>query len=93
MKPLRDNIILEQILEEKTSSGIILPISAQDRENKAAVVDIGPGVYNKKKNKVVRIEGIEIGDTIIYYPYNVVEFEEDGKKYVIINKKDVIARI
>ncbi len=90
LKPLNDRIVVKAVKpEEKTSGGIILPDSAQEKPQEAEVVAIGPG-KTLDNGKVVKIE-LKPGDRIIYAKYGGTEVKLDDNEYVILRQDDVLA--
>ena len=58
LKPLGNRVVLQyQEVEEKTSSGIILPDSAKEKPQVAKVLAVGPG--GLVDGKEVTMEGID----------------------------------
>lgn len=90
LKPLNDRIVVKAVKpEEKTSGGIILPDSAQEKPQEAEVVAVGPG-KTLDNGKVVKIE-LKPGDRIIYAKYGGTEVKLDDNEYVILRQDDVLA--
>lgn len=84
IKPLGERIVIKPIeAEAKTSSGIYLPESSQEKQNRGEVVAIG------------KIEGdeIKVGDTVLYPKYGGTEIEFENEKYLIVEKNDLLAII
>ena len=67
LKPLFDKVVLKQeIQEETTKSGIILPGEAKEKPQQAEVVAVGPGgVVDGKEVKMQ----VKVGDKVIYSKY------------------------
>ncbi len=85
--PIGERVLLEQTKkEEKTSGGIYLPEDAQ-KEKKEGIV-IAVGTYQDGKSLPLKN-----GDRIIYGGYSNEELEVNGKKYLLIEFKDIMAKI
>jgi chaperonin GroES len=85
IKPLYDRILLEPIQEETiTQSGILLPES-KEKPTIARVIAIGE--FTDKESPSL----ISVGDHVIYKKYSTTELSYDGKDYLIIDRKDVLA--
>lgn len=69
--------------EEKTAGGIYIPDSAKEKTNEGEVVEIGDGKDMPVKK----------GDRIMYESYSGNDVKVDGKKYLIISTKDIVARL
>ncbi|MGYP001566143916 len=86
LKPIGERIILKHIEgESKTKSGLYLPKSAEEKKQ-GEVVEVG-------MMKDGSMFPLKRGDRIIYGGYSSEEIEVDGQKYLIIEMKDVLARI
>lgn len=89
IKPLFDRIVIEAIeAEETTKSGIVLPGSAKEKPQMAAVVAVGPGGVVDGKEITMQVK---VGDKVIYSKYAGTEIKLDGKEYMIIRQNDVLA--
>lgn len=83
LKPLSDKLVLEQLeMEEKTSSGIILPDSAKEKPLKAKVLAVGKDVKEIKE-----------GDIVLYSQYGPNEVKLDGRELLIGKEEDILAII
>ena len=86
IKPLGERVLIKPLQHQsRTASGIYLPES-DDKKKEGEVVDIG-SMHNNSQFPVKK------GDKIIYGGYSSEEFEVNGQKYLIIDLKDVLARI
>jgi len=81
-KPLKDIVLIEPI-EEKISSILEIPESAEASYKNARVLAIGPVV---KKNG-----NIKINDIILLPHYGTIEVTLDGKNYKLIHEEDILA--
>tara|TARA_B100000475_G_scaffold5538_1_gene5098 strand:- start:379 stop:654 length:276 start_codon:yes stop_codon:yes gene_type:complete len=87
IKPLADRVLLEPMeAETKTASGIIIPDNAKEKPQKATVVAVGSGT---KDNPMT----VKIGDTVLYGKYSGTELKFEGKDYLIMSEKDILAVI
>jgi len=93
IKPLSNNIVLEQLKEEeKTKSGILLPQSAEkERPQQGKVVAVGPGKTNSQ-GKVIPMS-IKKGDVVLFSKYGPHEIKVDNKEYLVLKEDDVLAII
>ena len=69
LKPLSDRVVIEAAAaEEKSSGGIILPDTAQEKPQQGTVVAVGPG---KVSDSGALIEmSVKEGDKILYGKYS-----------------------
>lgn len=89
LKPLFDKVVLKQeIQEETTKSGIILPGEAKEKPQQAEVVAVGPGgmVDGKEVDMMVKV-----GDKVIYSKYAGTEIKIEDVPYVIVKQSDILA--
>ncbi len=83
--PIGERIILKPVEgEEKTKSGLYLPKS--DDKKQGLVVEVG----NMKDGSLIPLKK---GDKVIYGGYSSEEYEVNGEKLLIIEYKDVLARL
>ena len=85
IKPLADRVLVEPIeAETKTASGIIIPDNAKDKPQKGKVMAVGKGT---KENPTT----VKVGDTVLYGKYSGTELKFEGKDYLIMSEKDILA--
>ena len=92
IKPLGDRVVLKAIeREQKTESGIVLPDSAKkEKPMEGEIVAVGEGRLEDGE----RIEpAVKVGDQVIYSKYAGTEVKVDGKDFLILSEKDVLAII
>src|SRR6056297_728601 len=86
LQPINQNVLLElkeETAEQKTSAGIIIPDSAQEKQEIAKVVAVS------------NIENAEIapGDEVLYKKFSGTEIDFDGRKYLLVPYADVLAKV
>ncbi len=87
IKPLADRVLVQPApAEEKTSGGIIIPDTAQEKPQKGTVVAVGEGT---KDNPVT----LKAGDKVLYGKYAGTELNFDGDTYLIMRESDIYAVI
>jgi len=85
IKPLADRVLVEPMkAETKTASGIIIPDNAKEKPQKATVVAVGNGT---KEHSMT----VKVGDTVLYGKYSGTELKIEGKDYLIMSEKDILA--
>ncbi len=91
IKPLFDKIVVKAVeAEAKTTSGLFLPNSAQEKPQMAEVVAVGPGgIVDGKEVKMQ----VKVGDKILYSKYSGSDFKIDEEEVTIIKQSDVLAVI
>jgi chaperonin GroES len=86
LQPINQNVLLElteDTAEQKTAAGIIIPDSAQEKQEVAKVVAIS------------NIENAEIapGDQVLYKKFTGTEIEFEGKKYLLVPYADILSKV
>ena len=91
LKPLADRVVLKQnAAEERTSSGIFLTASAQEKPQIAEVVAVGPGGVIDGKEVTMQVK---VGQKVIYSKYAGTEVKLDDEEFIIVKQNDVLAVI
>ena len=87
IQPIGERVLVEQVQkEEKTKGGIYLPEEARQEKKEGTVIAVGTFKDGKELP-------LKKGDKIIYGGYSNEEFELQGKKYLLIEFKDIVANI
>jgi len=85
IKPLADRVVIQaNEAEEKTTSGIIIPDTAQEKPQKGTVVAVGKGKPDEPLT-------VKAGDTVLYGKYAGTEISIDGDDYLIMRESDIFA--
>ena len=89
LKPLADRVVLKQnVAEERTSSGIFLTASAQEKPEVYEVVEVGPGgVVDGNEVKMV----VSAGDQVLVGKYSGTKVKLDEVEYTIVRQSDILA--
>lgn len=89
LKPLADRVVLKQDeAEEKTSGGIFLAASAQEKPEVYEVVEVGPGgVVDGKDVEMV----VAAGDKVLVGKYSGTKIKLEGTEYTIVKQSDILA--
>ncbi|MFD1863226.1 co-chaperone GroES [Planococcus sp. FY231025] len=90
LRPLGDRVIIELVeAEEKTSSGIVLPGSAQEKPQEGKVIAVGNGIIRDNGQRTEL--DVKEGDRIIFSKYAGSELKYEGKEYLILRENDILA--
>ena len=90
LKPLSDRAVVEPAAaEEKSSGGIILPDTAQEKPQQGTVVATGPGKVSDSGTLVEM--SVKDGDKILYGKYSGTEVNVAGTDYIIMRESDILA--
>jgi len=85
IKPLADRVIIEaSAAEEKTAGGIIIPDTAKEKPQRGKVVAVGSGKPDEPMT-------VKTGDMVLYGKYAGTEVAVEGKDYLIMSEKDILA--
>ena len=76
---------VEEQDEQKTSGGIYIPDTAKEKPQRGTVAAVGT---DEDLQKVIKV-----GDKIVFGKYTGDELEFDGKKYLVIQRSDILAII
>lgn len=92
IQPLGDRIVVTALKqEEETASGIIIPDTVKEKPQQGEVVAVGPGKVDDGGNRVP--VDVSRGDRILYAKYAGTEIKLDGTDYIVLNEKDILARL
>jgi chaperonin GroES len=90
LKPLADRVLIEVKEEEtKTKGGILLPDTAQKKSQKGVVLAVGAGKLAENGTRLP-LE-VSVGDEVLFAKYSGTEIEEEGKKFLLITERDILA--
>lgn len=90
LRPLGDRVLIERVeAESKTASGIIIPDSAKEKPTEGKVIAVGAGTLNEDGDRVA-LE-VKTGDRILFKKWGAEEVKVDGKEFLIIQEKDILA--
>ena len=85
IKPLADRVLIEPIpAETTTASGLILPDSAKEKQQKGTVIAVGNGTKDEPMT-------VKIGDSVLYGKYAGTDLILEGSEYLIMREADILA--
>jgi chaperonin GroES len=88
--PLRDGILVRpRKAEERTSSGIIIPDSAQERPVQGNVLSVGDGITMLNGNVVPT--KVAVNDEILFRRNAGVEVTVDDESLLLLSESEVLA--
>lgn len=88
-RPLHDRLVVRRLTaEEKTSGGIIIPDTAQEKPLEGEVVAVGPGARDERGQRIPL--DVATGDRVLFGKWSGTEVKIDGKDYVILKQDDVM---
>ena len=90
IKPLADRVVIEALAkDEVTKSGIVLPDTAKEKPQEGKVVAVGAGKVADNGERIA--PEVKVGDKVIFSKYAGTEVKVDGKEYLILSERDVLA--
>lgn len=92
IRPLHDHVVVERSeAEKKTAGGIVLPDNAKEKPRQGTVIAAGPG--SVLESGVVRPLDVKRDDRVLFDAYAGSEVKVNGKEYLILTEKDILAVI
>ena len=92
LRPLHDRVLVRRIEgEEKTSGGIIIPDTAQEKPSEGEVIAVGPGARNETGE--VTAMDVVAGNRILFGKWSGTEVKIDGEELLIMKESDIMGVI
>jgi chaperonin GroES len=89
---LHDRVVVRRLAaEEKSSGGIIIPDTAQEKPMEGEVVAAGPGARDEQ-GRVVALE-VKAGDRVLFGKWSGTEVKLDGEELLIMKESDLMGVI
>ena len=93
LQPLEDRIVVRPAeAEETTHSGLVIPDTAKEKPQQGEVLAVGPGRRAEQSGDLIPLD-ISVGDTVVYSKYGGTEISQDGEDLLILNARDVLAKV
>ena len=90
IKPLEDRIVVRPMAAEQvTSSGLVIPDTAQEKPQEAEVIAVGPGRVDDKGTRIP--VDVSVGDMVIFSKYGGTELKYNGEEYLVLSARDALA--
>ena len=101
IKPLHDwTLIRPTDAPEKSSGGIFIPDSAQEKPQHGEVLAVGGGRMKEEKDQKGKKKGetfvktvLKPGDRVFYEKYSATNVEVDSEELVMVREEDVLGYI
>ncbi len=88
-RPLGDRIVIRRLVaEEKTTGGIIIPDTAQEKPMQGEVIAVGPGARNEL-GQVVPLD-VRAGDRVLFGKWSGTEVKLGGEELTIMKEPDIM---
>ena len=92
LQPLEDRIVVRTAEAEENDSGLVIPDTAKEKPQQGEVLAVGPGRRSEQTGEIIPMD-IAAGDTVVYSKYGGTEITLDGEDYLILNARDVLAKV
>ena len=90
IQPLGDRILVKLMeQEEKTTGGIILPDTAQEKPQEGKVMAVGKG--RTLEDGTLKALEVKVGDTVLFAKYSGTEVNDQDKDLLILREDDILA--
>ena len=93
LQPLDDRLVVRPSeSEETTASGLVIPDTAKEKPQQGEVLAVGPGRRSDTSGEIIPLD-VKVGDTVVYSKYGGTEITEGGEDLLILNGRDVLAKV
>jgi chaperonin GroES len=91
-RPLHDRVMIRRVDPEgRSTGGIIIPDTAQEKPMEGEIVAVGPGARDET-GKVVPLD-VKPGDRILFGKWSGSEIKLDGEDLLIMTESDIMGVI
>ena len=91
-RPLHDRVVIRRVEPEgKTTGGIFIPDTVQEKPMEGEIVTVGPGARDER-GTVVPLD-VKKGDRILFGKWSGSEVKLDGEDLLIMNESDIMGVI
>ena len=88
-KPLHDRVVVRRIeADEKTTGGIIIPDTAQEKPMQGEIVAVGPGARDDTGARIVL--DVQAGDRVLFGKWSGTEVKINGDELLIMKESDIM---
>ena len=88
-RPLHDRVLVRRVEQEaKTTGGIIIPDTAQEKPMEGEVIAVGPGARGED-GKVHPLD-VNPGDRVLFGKWSGTEIKIDGEELMIMKEADIM---
>jgi chaperonin GroES len=89
LRPLQDRVLVRRIEpEKKTSGGIFIPDTAQEKPMEGEVIAVGPGV----RDTTGKLQPLDVksGDRVLFGKWSGTEIKLNGEDLMIMKEADIM---
>src|SRR6185437_15404015 len=92
LRPLQDRVLIRRVEQEaKTSGGIIIPDTVQEKPMEGEVVAAGPGA--RDESGTLHPLDVKPGDRVLFGKWSGAEIKLDGEDLLIMKESDIMGVI
>src|SRR6266446_10826593 len=89
LRPLQDRVLIRRAEHEgKTSGGLIIPDTAQEKPMEGDVVAVGSGARDEG-GKLQPLD-VKAGDRVLFGKWSGTEIKLDGEELIIMKESDIM---
>ena len=89
LRPLHDRVLIRRVEQDaKTTGGIIIPETAQEKPMEGEVIAVGPGARGDD-GKVQPLD-VKTGDRVLFGKWSGTEIKLDGEELMIMKESDIM---
>ena len=91
-RPLHDRVLIRRVDQEaKTTGGIIIPDTAQEKPQEGEVVASGSGVRGED-GKITPLD-VKAGDRVLFGKWSGTEIKIEGEELMIMKESDIMGLV
>jgi chaperonin GroES len=91
-RPLHDRVVVKRVVaDQKSSGGIIIPDTAQEKPSEGEILAVGPGGRDEA-GKLIPID-LKVGDKVLFGKWSGTEVKIDGEDLLIMKESDIMGVI
>jgi chaperonin GroES len=92
LRPLQDRVLVRRVAHEaKSSGGVLIPDTAQEKPMEGDVVAVGPGARDEH-GTLHRLD-VKAGDRVLFGKWSGTEIKLNGEELMIIKESDIMGVI
>jgi chaperonin GroES len=89
LRPLQDRVLVRRVEQEaRSSGGVIIPDTAQEKPMEGEVVAVGPGA--RGDDGTVHPLDVKTGDRVLFGKWSGAEIKLDGENLMIMKESDIM---
>jgi chaperonin GroES len=92
LRPLQDCVLVRRVAHEaKSSGGVIIPDTAQEKPMEGEVVAVGPGA--RDEDGTLHPLDVKASDRVLFGKWSGSEIKLDGEELMIMKESDIMGVI